>query len=34
MMFSVGAAQRLYNEVPRPAELELWESLEMAVEDD
>jgi hypothetical protein len=33
-VFSVGAAPRLYNEVPRPAERELREFLEMAVEDD
>jgi hypothetical protein len=34
MVFSVGSAPRLYNEVSRPVELELRESLEMAVEDD
>jgi hypothetical protein len=33
-MFSVGANPRLYKEDPRPAELELRKSLEMAVEDD
>jgi hypothetical protein len=33
-VFSVGSAPRLYNEDPRPAELELRESLEIAVEDD
>jgi hypothetical protein len=32
-VFSVGADPRPYNEDPRPAELELKESLEMAVED-
>jgi hypothetical protein len=32
-MFSIGSAPRLYNEVPRPAEIELRESLEIAVED-
>jgi hypothetical protein len=30
-MFSVGSAPRLYNEDPRSAEIELRESLEMAV---
>jgi hypothetical protein len=29
-----GSALKLYNEDPRPAEIELRESLEMAVEDD
>jgi hypothetical protein len=33
-MFSVGAAPRLYNEGLRELELELRESLEMALEDD
>jgi hypothetical protein len=33
-VFSVGSALKLYNEDPRPAELELRESPEMAVEDD
>jgi hypothetical protein len=32
-VFSLGAAPRLYNEDPRPAEIELREYLEMAVED-
>jgi hypothetical protein len=32
MVFSVGAAPRLYNEDPRAAEIELRESLETAVE--
>jgi hypothetical protein len=32
--FSVESAPRLYNVDPRPAEIELRESLEMAVEDD
>jgi hypothetical protein len=31
-VFSVGAAPRLYNEDSRPAEIELRESLETAVE--
>jgi hypothetical protein len=33
-VFSVGAYPRIYNEDPRPAEIELRESLEAAVEDD
>jgi hypothetical protein len=33
-VFSVGSDPRLHNEDPRPAELELRESLEMGVEDD
>jgi hypothetical protein len=33
-VFFVGSAPRLYNEVPRSAEIELRESLEMAAEDD
>jgi hypothetical protein len=33
-MFSVGSDPRLYNENPRPAELELRKFLEMAVEND
>jgi hypothetical protein len=33
-VFSVGSDPRLYNEDPRPAEIELRESLEMPVEDD
>jgi hypothetical protein len=33
-VFSVRSAPRLYNEVSRPAEIELWVSLEMAIEDD
>jgi hypothetical protein len=33
-VFSVGSDPRLYNEDPRPAEIELRESLEMTVEDD
>jgi hypothetical protein len=33
-VFSVGADQRLYNEDPRLAEIELREILETAVEDD
>jgi hypothetical protein len=33
-VFSVGSDPRLYNEESRPAEKELRESLEMAVEDD
>jgi hypothetical protein len=33
-VFSVGSAPRLYNEDPRPAEIELRESPEIAVEDD
>jgi hypothetical protein len=32
--FSDGDSPRLYNEDPRPAEIELRESLETAVEDD
>jgi hypothetical protein len=32
-VFSVGSAPRLYNEDPRPAEEQLRESLETAVED-
>jgi hypothetical protein len=32
--FSVGSAPRLYNEDSRPAEIELMEFLETAVEDD
>jgi hypothetical protein len=32
--FSVGSDPMLYTEDPRPAELELRESLEMAVEND
>jgi hypothetical protein len=32
--FSAGSDPRLYNEDPRPAEIELKESLESAVEDD
>jgi hypothetical protein len=34
MVFSVGSAPKLYNEDPSPAEIELRESREMAVEDD
>jgi hypothetical protein len=34
MVFSVGSFPRLCNEDPRPAETELRESFEMAVEDD
>jgi hypothetical protein len=34
MVFSVISDPRLYNEDPRPAEIELRQSLEMAVEDD
>jgi hypothetical protein len=34
MVFSVGADPRLYNEDLRPAEIELRESLETAVEND
>jgi hypothetical protein len=34
LLFSVGADPRLYNEDPRPADIELRESLEMVVEDD
>jgi hypothetical protein len=34
MVFSIGAALRLYNKDLRPAEKELRESLEMAAEDD
>jgi hypothetical protein len=33
-VFSVGSTPRLYNEDPKPAEIELRESLETAVEDD
>jgi hypothetical protein len=33
-VFSVGSAPRLYNEDPTPAEIELRQSLEAAVEDD
>jgi hypothetical protein len=33
-VFSVGAEGRLYNEDPKPAEIELRESLKTAVEDD
>jgi hypothetical protein len=33
-VFSVGHFPALYNEDPRPAELDLRESLEMTVEDD
>jgi hypothetical protein len=33
-VFSVGSDPRLYSENPRPAEIELREYLEMAVEDD
>jgi hypothetical protein len=33
-MFSVGFTPRLYNEDPKPAEPELREPLEAAVEDD
>jgi hypothetical protein len=33
-MLSLGAAARLYNESPRPAEIQFRESLEMTVEDD
>jgi hypothetical protein len=33
-VFSLASYPRLYNEDPRPAELEFRESLEMAVEDD
>jgi hypothetical protein len=33
-VFSFGSDQRLYNEVSRPSDLELRESLETAVEDD
>jgi hypothetical protein len=33
-VFSVGSAPRLYNEDPRPAEIELRDPLETAVEDD
>jgi hypothetical protein len=33
-VFSVGSAPRLFNENSRPAEMELRESLETAVEDD
>jgi hypothetical protein len=33
-VFSVGSAPRLYNEDPRPAEIELRESLETRVDDD
>jgi hypothetical protein len=34
VVFSVGADPRLYNEDPRPAEIESRESLETTVEDD
>jgi hypothetical protein len=34
MVFSFGADPRLYNEDPKPAEIELRDCLEMAVEDD
>jgi hypothetical protein len=34
MVLSVGAYRRLYNEEPSPAEIDLRESLEAAVEDD
>jgi hypothetical protein len=34
MVFSVRSDPRLYNENPRPAEIELREFLEMAVEGD
>jgi hypothetical protein len=34
IVFSVGSVPRLYNEDPRPAELELRESLETAIEDE
>jgi hypothetical protein len=33
-VFSIGSAPRLYNEDARPAEIELRESPEMAVDDD
>jgi hypothetical protein len=33
-VFSVGSYPRLYNEDPRPAEIELTKFLEMTVEDD
>jgi hypothetical protein len=33
-VFSVGSTSRLYNEDPKPAEIKLRESLDMAVEDD
>jgi hypothetical protein len=33
-VFSVGSALRLYNEGPRPAEMIIEGSVEMAVEDD
>jgi hypothetical protein len=33
-VFSVGSDPRLYDEDPRPAEVEFRESLESAVEDD
>jgi hypothetical protein len=33
-VISVGTSPRFYKEDPRLAELELWESLEAAVEDD
>jgi hypothetical protein len=33
IVFSVGSAPRLYKEAPRPAEIELRDSLETAVED-
>jgi hypothetical protein len=34
MVFSVGSDPRIYNEDPRPAELEMREPLETAVKDD
>jgi hypothetical protein len=33
-VFSVGSTPRLYKEEPRPAEIDLKESIETAVEDD
>jgi hypothetical protein len=33
-VFSVGSTPRQYNEDPKPAEIELRRSLEVAVEDD
>jgi hypothetical protein len=33
-VFSIGSALKLYKEDPRPPELELRESLEMALKDD
>jgi hypothetical protein len=33
-VFSVGSASRLYNGDPRPAAIELWKSLELAIEFD